>query len=98
MDITPIVEAFFIFVFAAIMYFFVPLMKERMSAEQFETIRLWVTVAVKAAEQLYQGSKRGPEKKRYVKEFLKSKGLKIDMESLDALIESAVHDNLKDTN
>ena len=66
-----------------------------MTAAQFEKIKMWVTVAVEAAEQLYTGSGRGAEKKAYVVEFLNSKGFKIDAETLDKLIEAAVF-NLPD--
>ena len=65
------------------------------TAAQFEKIKMWVTVAVEAAEQLYTGSGRGAEKKAYVVEFLNSKGFKIDAETLDKLIEAAVF-NLPD--
>lgn len=63
--------------------------------DQKQDDRMWVTVAVEAAEQLYTGSGRGAEKKAYVVEFLNSKGFKIDAETLDKLIEAAVF-NLPD--
>ena len=96
MNITPIIEAAILLIFSVVVYFIIPIIKERVSAEQFENLRLWVSVAVKAAEQIYQGSKRGPEKKRYVKDFLESKGIQIDTESLNALIEATVHDQFGD--
>lgn len=49
-------------------------------------------IAVAAAEQLWKGSeKAGAEKKQYVIEFLKSKGLTVDFEELDAMIEAEVY-------
>ena len=49
-------------------------------------------IAVTAAEQVYKGTGRGEEKKAFVLEWLKSHGVTVDMEKLDALIESAVYD------
>ena len=75
--------------------FVIPWIRSKTTAAQFEKIKMWVTVAVEAAEQLYTGSGRGAEKKAYVVEFLNSKGFKIDAETLDKLIEAAVF-NLPD--
>ncbi len=73
----------------------IPWIRSKTTAAQFEKIKMWVTVAVEAAEQIYTGSGRGAEKKAYVVEFLNSKGFKIDAETLDKLIEAAVF-NLPD--
>ncbi|MFQ9555840.1 MAG: phage holin, LLH family [Oscillospiraceae bacterium] len=59
--------------------------KQRRPPHSLRKIKMWVTVAVEAAEQLYTGSGRGAEKKAYVVEFLNSKGFKIDAETLDKL-------------
>lgn len=80
---------------AIITAFVIPWIRSKTTAAQFEKIKMWVTVAVEAAEQLYTGSGRGAEKKAYVVEFLNSKGFKIDAETLDKLIEAAVF-NLPD--
>ena len=50
----------------------------------------WVTVAVGAAEQIYKEKGQGKEKKEYVVEFLDSIGVKLTIEELNVLIESAV--------
>ena len=42
------------------------------------------------AEQIYRESGMGKEKKAFVLEFLEQKGLKIDLASIDNLIEAAV--------
>ena len=94
-DITPIIEAVVALIAALITAFVVPWIKEKISKEKLEKIKVWVEVAVEAAEQLYTGSGRGAEKKAYVVEFLNSKGFKIDAETLDKLIEAAVF-NLPD--
>ena len=41
-------------------------------------------------EMIYNGAGRGAEKKAYVLEYLNSKGYKLDSDTIDKLIESAV--------
>ena len=91
-DLTSIANAVIALIAAIITAFVIPWIKSRMTAAQFEKIKMWVTVAVEAAEQLYTGSGRGAEKKAYVVEFLNGKGFKIDAATLDNLIEAAVFD------
>lgn len=93
--ITSIANAVIALIAAIITAFVIPWIRSKTTAAQFEKIKMWVTVAVEAAEQLYTGSGRGAEKKAYVVEFLNSKGFKIDAETLDKLIEAAVF-NLPD--
>ena len=92
-DLTSIANAVIALIAAIITAFVIPWIRSKTTAAQFEKIKMWVTVAVEAAEQLYTGSGRGAEKK--VVEFLNSKGFKIDAETLDKLIEAAVF-NLPD--
>lgn len=89
-DITPIVEAIVALIAALITAFVIPWLKSKLTAEKLEKIKLWVQIAVEAAEQLYTGSGRGAEKKAYVVDFLNSKGYTLDPDSLDKLIEAAV--------
>ena len=96
-DLTNIVLAGITLIIAIVAVFVIPYFRSKTTAEQFSTIKLWVTVAVNAAEQLFIGSGRGEEKKNYVLNFLESKGFTIDLESIDALIESAVLDLNKST-
>ncbi len=51
----------------------------------------WVKIAVKAAEQIYDGSGQGKEKFAYVSEWI-SKKFKISEADLKNLIESAVYE------
>ena len=51
----------------------------------------WVKVAVKAAEQIYEGSGQGKEKFAYVSEWI-SKKFKISKTDLKNIIESAVYE------
>lgn len=89
-DLTPIMEAIIALVVAVITVFVIPWLKGKIDADKLEQIKLWVTVAVEAAEQLYNGTGRGEEKKAYVVKFLQEKGFTIDPDSLDKLIEAAV--------
>ena len=84
-DLTSIANAVIALIAAIITAFVIPWIRSKTTAAQFEKIKMWVTVAVEAAEQLYTGSGRGAEKKAYVVEFLNSKGFKIDAETLDKL-------------
>ena len=73
-DLTPIMEAIIALVVAVITAFVIPWLKGKIDADKLEQIKLWVTVAVEAAEQLYNGTGRGEEKKAYVVKFLQGKG------------------------
>ena len=89
-DLTSIANAVIALIAAIITAFVIPWIRSKTTAAQFEKIKMWVTVAIEAAEQIYTGSGRGEEKKRFVIEFLANKGFKIDADSLDKLIEAAV--------
>lgn len=73
-------------------YFVVPWMQSKVSNEKMTLIKMWVQVAVAAAEQLFKTPGMGAEKKKHVIEFLKSKGITITDQELDALIEAAVYE------
>ena len=75
---------------AIITYMVVPYLKSKTSKEQRETIMFWVSVAVSAAEQIFNERGMGVEKKKFVVEFLVEKGIKVSLDELDVLIESAV--------
>lgn len=90
MNITPVMEAAVMLLLAILTYVLVPMIRAKLNADQLATIRMWVQIAVNAAEQIYTGSGKGREKKEYVVAFLESKGFKLDMDSLDKMIESSV--------
>lgn len=89
-DLTQIIVAILTLAISMVSAFLIPYIKTKVTAEQFATIKLWVQVAVQAAEMLYVGSGRGEEKKQYVLDFLKSKGFALNMEEIENLIEAAV--------
>ena len=63
-----------------------------MTGVQTCALPIWVRIAVTAAEQIYNGTGRGQEKKKYVEDWLKAHGVTVDSEKLDAMIESAVYE------
>ena len=91
-NVTTIIQAVFALIAAVITVIVIPYIKSKTTAQQQTDIEGWVRVAVSAAEQLYKGSGRGPEKKAYVLEWLKQRGITVDEAKLDAMIESAVYE------
>lgn len=90
-DITSIVNAVIALLAAVVSTFLVPWIKGKVEAQKLEKIMDWVTIAVSAAEQIYKESGMGEKKKQYVLDFLEDKGLTVDINSVDAMIEAAVY-------
>ena len=91
-DVTSVVEAVLALVGAIITCVLVPYIKSKTTAEQQKEINAWVKSAVSAAEQIYKGQGRGEEKKAYVLEWLRERGVTVDEARLDAMIEAAVYE------
>lgn len=91
-NITPIINAVIALVAALVSAFLIPWLKNKVAADKLAQYKEWVTIAVKAAEQIYAGTGRGEEKKKYVVAFLQAKGFKIDFDSIDNMIEAAVYE------
>lgn len=89
-DITQVVVALIGVLATIITGYLIPYIKSKTNSDVQAEINYWATVAVNAAEQKHVGSGLGEKKKEYVLEFLKAKGFKIDLNSLDNVIESAV--------
>lgn len=90
-DITSIVNAVIALLAAVVSTFLVPWIKGKVEAQKLEKIMDWVTIAVSAAEQIYNESGMGEKKKQFVLDFLEGKGLMVDINSVDAMIEAAVY-------
>lgn len=71
---------------------FVPWLRMRMNDEKLRTVEMWVNIAVAAAEQMKASGLINIDKKDYVIEFIRDKGITITDEELDALIEAAVYE------
>jgi hypothetical protein len=93
-DLTPIIQAIIVLIAAIITAHVIPWLKRKIGAQKLTEAKTWVEVAVKAAEQLYQGDGRGAEKYNYVVKFLQDKGFTFDGDSIKNLIESTVGDLL----
>ena len=77
-----------------ITYYVVPILRSKVSDEKLSLIEMWVNIAVAAAEQMKDAGllPDGQEKKDFVLQFVKEKGITITDEELDALIEAAVYE------
>ena len=71
-------------------YFVVPWLRSKTNTQQLDTIKLWINIAVAAAEQMKIAGLIIDDKKTYVVKFIKDKGVTITDQELDALIEAAV--------
>ena len=91
-DITPILEAVATLAVALITTFVVPYIKSKTTLEQQTQLNAWVKIAVTAAEQVYEGPGQGDKKKVYVLSWLKSHGIVVDEDKVDAMIEAAVYE------
>ena len=89
MDYTQIISAVIALISALVSAFLIPWLKTKIDADKLQTLRTYVEIGVKAAEQLYTAAE-GDKKKAYVISFLAGKGITFDVEIVDKLIEAAV--------
>ena len=86
----PIIAAVFALINAVVVYVLVPYIKSKTTAAQQEALSKVIDTLVAAAEQLFKGTGRGPEKKAHVIESLEEMGITVDA-TTDAMIEAAVY-------
>lgn len=79
-------------------YFVVPWLRSKTNTQQLDTIKLWINIAVAAAEQMKAVGLLQIDKKEYVLKFVRDKGITITDQELDALIEAAVFELNKTKN
>ena len=99
MDYTDIIKAVITLITALVSAFLVPYIKSKYSEAQLKKWQNIVDIGVSAAEQLYH-SDQAQEKKEYVLKYLYEKGIKLDSETIENLIEASVlhlHDQLYGT-
>ena len=101
MDITNIFQLVILLLSALVATFVIPLLKQKFGQEKLNKVMTYVEIAVRAADQLF-ATDEGKAKKEYVvnylTEMLKKQGLKVDMETLENMIEAEVlklHKQLK---
>jgi hypothetical protein len=96
MDLTPISEAIITLVVAVITGVLIPYIRSKTTTEQQTVLTALIKAAVTAAEQIYTGTGRGAEKKAYVLAWLADRGVTVDSDKLDALVEAAVYELTKE--
>ena len=89
MDYTQIISTVIALISALVSAFLIPWLKTKIAANKLQTIKTYVEIGVKAAEQLYTATD-GEEKKAYVINFLAEHGIRFDVSTIDQLIEAAV--------
>lgn len=88
-DLTPLVEAIIGLAAAAITVFLIPWLKERYGTESLAKARNLVQIAVYAAEKLY-GAGHGDEKLAYAEKVLAENNIKLDTETIMAMIDAEI--------
>lgn len=68
----------------------IPYLRTKIDGEKRKRYHDIVLIAVKAAEQIFRGSKTGQAKKEYVLKRLKAMGIALSEEELNMLVEAAV--------
>lgn len=91
MTMTEITSAVITIIATILTALVIPLIRAKLGEAKFAELVNYVTIAVKAAEQIFTGSGRGAEKKAYVIEWLKSKGIDVTSEDVNNAIEAAVN-------
>ena len=93
-DITFIVEIVFTLICLIAARYILPWLKANMTVKQQQELNEILDVIVYAAQQVFGGTGRGAERKEYalncVEAWLNSRGIKIDADRLDVLLEAAV--------
>ena len=89
-DLTELLVAIITLLVGLAAKYAIPYLKEKYGEAKLNNVAKWVKIAVGAAEMIYSESGMGKEKKNYVLQFLNKKGLTVDFDVLDNLIENAV--------
>ena len=96
-DLTQIIVALIGLITAVLSGFLIPLLmtkiqesKAKLSEQELQMISELAKIAVKAAEQIYNGTGMGAKKKEYVQKFLADNGYVLDEQAVDIAIEAAV--------
>ena len=99
-DITNILKGIVIVIFGVLTIYGIPVavaaksyFKIKLGEEKWASIRAFIAVAVRAAEQVFGGG-NGADKKQWAYErivsFLNDRGYDADMDAVDSIIESEV--------
>lgn len=91
-NITPIIQIVITVAVIAATAYLLPYLKSKGHLEKLGETMEYITIAVRAAEQIFVGSGLGEKKKEYVLQWLKDHNITVDLDKVDAMIESAVYD------
>lgn len=95
-DITQIVVAVIGLLGLVVTSVLVPLIRTKINAEQWETIKSYALAGVQAAEILFNAQGKGEEKLEWVSKYIEAQcaahGIKIDMDTVRIAIENAWKD------
>ena len=89
-DITPLIKALITATVVTISILVIPWLKGKVGAQNLDRFLVWVDIAVRAAEQIYDATE-GELKKQYVLNYLTTQGFYVDAIDLDLAIEAAVN-------
>lgn len=94
-NLTPMILSILTALAAAVTIKVIPVLKEKLSYTQRQSIYAWVKIAVKAAEQLCKDGRLDPEGRKDqvekdVKAWLQKNNIIIDFNEIDKMIESVV--------
>jgi hypothetical protein len=98
MSINEIISIVLKVVCFLLVVFVIPYIKKKYSQQRLEEINQKIQTYVEAAEQIF-GKDQGEEKKQWVREKLTALGIDVDLDYIDATIESIVlilHNALKE--
>lgn len=90
-DLTTIINAVIALLAAVVTYRIIPWLKARTTNEQQIYIRALVKAGVFAAEQIYNAEGMGHQKMEYVKQWLQSHGLDIDVAEIEAAVSEYIN-------
>ena len=88
-DLTPIIQAIIGLCAALITVYLIPWIKSRTTREQQDKLRALVEIGVYAAEKAY-GAGNGDLKLGYVEDWLEQRGVKVDMEQLQGMVDAEI--------
>lgn len=97
-DMTEVVVALIGLLSTVITCFLVPLLKKKMDKSERELLATLIKTAVYAAEQVFNGTKLGKDKKDYVFRFLKEQGIDVEDEKLKLQINNLIESFVAEIN
>lgn len=89
MDYTQIIVSLIGLLSAVLTTVLVPYIKTKYGEAKISKTQTYVDIAVQAAEQLFSTA-QAKEKKEYVVNYLTERGIKLDFETIENMIESSV--------